>query len=137
MPPRENAKDDAIAAEMPVPPDNLREALDALKAWQDGKIEMDELTMIMGKLSKDEINQVMEYLGTYDTTRRVVHEQEATRGFMANVLRIPARTVRLVKGPVNEFTSESIAAVTMLFRSTGCALKEGWRRGGDVMPSTT
>ena len=137
MPPKENSTADSIATEMPKPPDNLKEALNALMSWQNGKMDMDEMTMIMNKLSETERNQVLEYLGLYERTRRLAHEQEATRGFIANVLRIPARTVRLVKGPVTELTSESIAAATMLFRATGRALKDGWRRGGDVMPSAT
>lgn len=134
MPPKENSNNDAIAAEMPEPPDNLREALNALKAWQNGKMDMDEMTLIMKKLTEEERNQVLDYLGLYESTRRIAHEQEATRGFFANVLSIPARSIRLLKRPINEFTHETLEFVTWLFRGSGRAIRRGWQKGGESVP---
>jgi len=124
---------------MPEPPDNLREAVTALRAWQDGKMDMDEMTVIMKKLTEEERNQVTEYLGIYESTRRIAHEQEATRGFFASVLSLPARAVRMVKRPVNEFTQETIEFVTWFCRGGWQAAKRGWQRGSGSapLPSTT
>ncbi len=132
---KETPDADNLSVEMPEPPDHLRGALDALMAWQNNKMSMEEMTAIMKKLSEDERDQVLEYLGEYNRVRRLAHEQEATRSTMANVLRIPARVVRVSKGPVTEFTSETISTVTMMLRSSLRALREGWRRGGETMPS--